>query len=113
VGGDGGRVGHQADPQPAQGPALLGLETLQAHLHGGGGEERGQEGDHGAGASAPTTASARLERTCRIALFSRLGCTRFVSRITNSRRSGSIHIEVPVKPVWPKDRGERRRPPEE
>ena len=35
------------------------------------------------------------------------GFTRFMSRTTNSPRSGSIQIDVPVKPVWPKLRGEK------
>ena len=63
------------------------------------------------GLAPPRRPPAR--RTARMALFSRVGCTRFVRRITNSFRSGSIHIDVPVKPVWPNERGgaEQRRPP--
>jgi len=33
--------------------------------------------------------------------------------MTKSCRSGSIQIEVPVKPVWPKERGEKSVPAEE
>src|SRR4029450_2798556 len=31
------------------------------------------------------------------------GCTRFDRKITNVLVTGSIHIDGPVKPVWPKD----------
>ncbi len=31
------------------------------------------------------------------------GCTRLERKITNVRVSGSIHIDVPVNPVWPND----------
>ena len=60
-----------------------------------------------------TTASATARRTSRMALFSRVGCTRLVSRMTNRLRSGSIHIDVPVNPVWPKERGPNSDPAEE
>src|SRR5690606_15073077 len=40
----------------------------------------------------------------------RVGLTRFVSRITNTPRSGSIQMLVPVNPVWPNERGEKKRP---
>jgi len=33
-----------------------------------------------------------------------------VSSTTNSSRSGSAQIDVPVKPVWPKLRDEKNRP---
>src|SRR5216683_6004065 len=51
---------------------------------------------------ACTTASCSAGRTCWIFVFSRVGCTRFVSSTTKSCRSGSIQIEVPVNPVCPK-----------
>ncbi len=31
------------------------------------------------------------------------GCTRFDRNTTNSRVAGSIQIDVPVNPVWPKE----------
>ena len=37
--------------------------------------------------------------------------TRLVSRTTKRPRSGSIQSEVPVKPVWPKERGPRSSGP--
>src|SRR5438270_40690 len=46
--------------------------------------------------SASTTRSATCERTRRIALLARVGLTRFVSRMMNKSRSGSIQIDVPV-----------------
>lgn len=49
-------------------------------------------------------ASARSARTSAITLAgrrARAACTRLVRRTTNISRSGSIHIDVPVKPVWP------------
>jgi len=39
------------------------------------------------------------------------GCTRFVSRMTKSRRAGSIHSDVPVKPVCRTPAGTRSFPP--
>src|SRR5919108_271181 len=36
-----------------------------------------------------------------MAVFSRVGCTRFVRNTTYRSRSGSIHAVVPVNPVWP------------
>ena len=36
--------------------------------------------------------------------------TRFISSTTNRPRSGSIQMDVPVKPVCPKLRGEKKRP---
>ncbi len=64
-------------------------------------------------ARARTTASAIAGRASRICLFSRVGWTRLVSRMTNSSRAGSIQIEVPVKPVWPKEAAEKKAPAEE
>src|ERR1035437_30938 len=52
--------------------------------------------------TARAAASARSARTSAITLDGRRALaawTRFVSRMTNMSRSGSIHIEVPVKPV--------------
>jgi hypothetical protein len=46
--------------------------------------------------SASITASWNCGRTCRIAWFLQLGQVRFVSKVTESWRSGSIHSEVPV-----------------
>ena len=62
-------------------------------------------------------ASWRAGRTWRILLFSRVGFTRLVSRMTKSSRSGSIQSDVPVNPCgrncaarkyWPGDGGMRR-----
>ena len=61
----------------------------------------------GAGPEASKTASCSAGRTWRIFSFSRVGFTRLVSRMTKSSRSGSIHSEVPVKPLWPKLCGEK------
>ena len=36
--------------------------------------------------------------------------TRFISSTTNTLRSGSIQMDVPVKPVCPNDRGEKYSP---
>jgi hypothetical protein len=41
------------------------------------------------------------------------GGTRLVRRMTKRLRSGSIHIDVPVNPVWPKERGPKSDPAEE
>src|SRR5439155_20158794 len=82
----------------------------------GGGQGQRQRPRAGAphGLARPlTTASATRRRTCRMASLSRVGWTRLVSRMMKSWRSGSIHIEVPVKPVWPKARGESSSPAEE
>src|SRR6185503_6496869 len=79
------------------------------------GKEAGKEPSrrrHG-WSSPPTTASATARRTSRIALFSRVGCTRLVRSTTKSLRSGSIHREVPVKPVWPNDRADSLSPADE
>ena len=49
--------------------------------------------------TASTAASARSARTSEITLAGRLAraaCTRFVRRITNISRSGSIQMDVPV-----------------
>src|ERR1035437_4580140 len=57
-----------------------------------------------ASVTARAAASARSARTSAMtfaAPFARASCTRFVSRITNISRSGSIQIDVPVNPVWP------------
>ena len=62
--------------------------------------------------TALTTPSATRRRTSRIALFSRVGCTRFVSRMIKSSRVGSIQTEVPVNPVWPNEVGESKLPAE-
>ena len=56
-------------------------------------------GLHRVGDVAPELRMARRE--------SRAEFTRFISRITNTPRSGSIQMDVPVKPVWPKLRGEK------
>ena len=93
VGGDRHRMAQQADAAAAQGGAPVGLDPLEAHLHPRRTGEsvpcderqrgRGEEGpaSHGR-SSARTTASATCARTWPIALFSRVGCTRFVSRMT-------------------------------
>ena len=47
--------------------------------------------------STIASCSAGLIRA--IALLSGVGCTRLVSRVTYSDRSGSIHSDVPVKPT--------------
>src|SRR6266480_5728954 len=43
-------------------------------------------------------------------LLLREGFTRLVSTTTNRSFSGSIQIDVPVKPVWPKLHGEKNWP---
>ena len=63
--------------------------------------------------TARAAASLRSWRTSAITLAGRLAlaaCTRFVSRITNISRSGSIQSEVPVNPVWPKAPSRRKFP---
>ena len=40
-------------------------------------------------------------------VFARVGCTRLVRRMTHMSSSGSIQMEVPVKPVCPKLRAPR------
>src|SRR5207245_3320486 len=59
---------------------------------------------------ASATRSETYARTRRIAVFARVGFTRFVSRTMKRSRSGSIHIDVPVKPVWPNERRESFAP---
>ena len=93
VRGDRHRVSEQAHAPAPQGRALVGLDPLEPHgdpRRGGerapGRERQGgrrQEGatPHGF-SSARTTASATCARVSRILLFSRVGCTRFVSRMT-------------------------------
>src|SRR4029453_19478425 len=88
------------------------LHALEPDLHAGHRREENGEGEH-QGASAPTTASATADRTWRIAVLSLVGWARLVSRITKSRRSGSIHIDVPVKPVCPNELGDSRLPADE
>ncbi len=56
---------------------------------------------------------AAAGRTWRIFSLARVGFTRLVSSTTKSLRSGSIHSDVPVKPVWPKLLGEKYSPEEE
>ena len=58
-------------------------------------------------------ASCTNGRICRIAFEPRSGQVRLVSRVTLSRRSGSIQSDVPVKPRCPKDRGEKCLPDDE
>ena len=48
-----------------------------------------------------------LGRKSRMAWLSRRGCTRLVSSEIEIARSGSIQIEVPVKPRWPTAVGEK------
>src|SRR5574341_205426 len=50
---------------------------------------------------AATTISATRLRTAKIRTFTRVGWTRFVSRMMNKSLSGSIQIDVPVNPVCP------------
>ena len=50
-------------------------------------------------ARAVSTASCSAGRICWMAVFSRVGFTRFVRNTTYRSRSGSIHNEVPVNPV--------------
>ena len=59
-----------------------------------------------------TTPSATSRRTSRMALFSRVGCTRLVSRMIKSSRVGSIQTEVPVNPVCPNEVGDNKLPAE-
>lgn len=106
-------MGEEANLPVAERPPAFTHEALKANLHTGpagcGSEarfrsesanERGQDAPPRCGAHdsarALTTASARRGRNARWARFSRVGCTRFESRMTNSSRSGSIHIDVPV-----------------
>src|SRR5688572_5996710 len=63
--------------------------------------------------TAHATASWTARRSARYFAVSRVGFTRFVSSTTNRSSSGSIQIEVPVKPVWPKASSVRNRPAEE
>src|SRR5712692_7353985 len=49
-------------------------------------------------------------RKSRIAWLSRRGCTRLVSSEIAISRSGSIQIDVPVKPRWPTADSEKRWP---
>src|SRR6185437_8131135 len=63
-------------------------------------------------ASARATASARWTRTGPSRGLSRVGSTRFVSRMMNRSCCGSIQMDVPVKPVWPKARFDNRWPAE-
>src|SRR5262249_35275815 len=121
--GDGGRArglgpGRGAGRARVVVARLLGAHGVAAAADGDeGGREGGRQGQMEAGphgwASPWTTASATARRTSRMALFSRVGWTRLVSRTTKSFRSGSIHIDVPVNPVWPNDRGPKRLPAEE
>ena len=63
--------------------------------------------------TARTAASERSERTSAMTFAGRCAfaaCTRFVSRTTNISRSGSIQIDVPVKPVCPYARSVRYLP---
>ena len=61
----------------------------------------------GASSTAPAPRRPRRAAAARAALPSPREFTRFISSTTNSPRSGSIQSEVPVKPVWPKLRGEK------
>src|SRR5207253_2627115 len=49
------------------------------------------------------TALCSAGRICCIALFSRVGFTRLVRNTTYTSACGSIHNDVPVKPVWPNE----------
>ena len=52
-----------------------------------------------------TTEAAIVATRARSGVTSPLpsGCTRFDRNTTNIRVAGSIHSDVPVKPVWPND----------
>jgi hypothetical protein len=62
------------------------------------------KGPLGMSMTAREAASLRSDRTSEMI---RRGCnergawTRLVRRMTNMPRVGSIHIDVPVNPVWP------------
>src|SRR5262249_53702520 len=56
------------------------------------------------------TASWSATRTLMCFWFSRVGYTRLLSKTTKTRRSGSIQMEVPVKPVWPNECGLKKWP---
>ncbi len=56
---------------------------------------------------AVTIASCRAGRISRMRCALRSGQVRFVSNVTDKWRCGSIHSDVPVKPRWPKDDGEK------
>src|SRR5689334_19125979 len=60
--------------------------------------------------TACCTASATSRRSCTCRVLLRDGFTRLVRTTTNRSFSGSIQIEVPVKPVWPKLQGEKNWP---
>src|SRR5579859_1207532 len=66
----------------------------------------------GSAPSAPATALAKRARMVAMDLVSTVGWVLLASRTINRSRSGSIQIEVPVKPVWPKARGDSSSPEE-
>ena len=77
-------------------------QSIDGERHGAdrrGGRRRALRGD-----SASRCVGERDRGRAPIFVFSRVGFTRLVSRMTNSRAAGSIQIDVPVKPVWPKAR---------
>ena len=110
VAGHRGRMAEEAEPLAPEQLVMAGRHAVETGLNDRPQEENGRRHRR---PRAPTTASATSARTWRMPSFSRVGCTRFVSRMTKSRRSGSIQSEVPVKPVWPKDRSERSEPADE
>src|ERR1043165_6081200 len=58
--------------------------------------------------SSAMTASANATRTRPILLLLREGFTRLLSRMMKTSLSGSIQMDVPVNPVWPKAFAESR-----
>jgi hypothetical protein len=111
--GHGSGVGHEPDSLAEEGTSPLRLHALEADLNRREGAQDGDEDDGGQGRSASATESASAARTWNTAVLARVGCTRFVRRMTKRRASGSIQREVPVNPVWPKELGDSRLPAEE
>src|SRR3954465_15557954 len=64
----------------------------------------------GASTIARCPASARCRRRWAWGVLAPWEFTRFISSTTNTLRSGSIQMDVPVNPVWPNERGEKYMP---
>src|SRR3989338_1871762 len=104
------KIGQALLGAPAQAPGdAEGESKIEGEDDPVGERERHGAGGLGGGASprAATTASCTCGRSERIWLLLAVGWTRLVSKTTNSCLSGSIQMEVPVKPVWPKARAEK------
>src|SRR3954466_785412 len=65
---------------------------------------------NGASIMERCTALAMSRRSASCRRLARVGFTRLVSNTTNSPRSGSTQMLVPVNPVCPNDRGEKYTP---